>query len=83
MEYLDWYKTGVEKGYLRKYTTRLVDGLASNIKMFQKAFTPSVQNKLGKSVTKKMDEMGPQLYWLDIQRDMMDSEKYWEETDDV
>ena len=83
MEYKEWYSVGVEKGYLRKYTTRLVDGLASNIKMFQKAFTPSVQNKLGKSVTKKMDEMGPQLYWLDIQRDMMDSEKYWEETDDV
>ena len=83
MEYKEWYSVGVEKGYLRKYTTNLVDGLISNIEMFQKAFTPSVQNKLGKSVTKKMDEMGPQLYWLDIQRDMMDSEKYWEETDDV
>jgi hypothetical protein len=83
MKYTEWYSVGVELGYLRKYSTRLVDGLASNIKMFQKAFTPSVQNKLGKSVTKKMDEMGPQLYWLDIQRDMMDSEKYWEETDDV
>ena len=81
MKYTEWYSVGVELGYLRKYSTRLVDGLASNIKMFQKAFTPSVQNKLGKSVTKKMDEMGPQLYWLDIQRDMMDSEKYWEETD--
>ena len=51
MKYKDWYSVGVEQGYLRKYTTRLVDGLASNIKMFQKAFTPSVQNKLGKSVT--------------------------------
>jgi len=81
MKYTEWYSVGVELGYLRKYSTRLVDGLASNIKMFQKAFTPSVQNKLGKSVTKKMDEMGPQLYWLDIQRDMMDNDDYWKETD--
>ena len=81
MKYKDWYSVGVEQGYLRKYSTRLVDGLASNIKMFQKAFTPSIQDKIGKSTTKKMDEMGPQLYWLDIQRDMMDNEKYWEETD--
>jgi len=81
MEYKEWYSVGVELGYLRKYTTNLVDGLISNIEMFQKAFTPSVQNKLGKSVTKKMDEMGPQLYWLDIQRDMMNNEQYWEETD--
>jgi len=81
MEYKEWYKEGVELGYLRKYTTNLVDGLVSNILMFQKVFTPSVQDKIGKSTTKKMDDMGHQLYWLGIQRDMMDSEKYWEETD--
>ena len=83
MKYKDWYKKGVELGYLRKYTTNLVSGLISNIQMLEKAFTQSVQDKLGKSITKKMDEMGPQLYWLDIQRDMMDNEQYWKETDDV
>ena len=81
MKYKEWYSVGVEQGYLRKYTTRLVDGLASNIKMFQKAFTPSVQDKIGKSTTDTMEKYGYQLYWLMIQRDMMDNEKYWEETD--
>jgi hypothetical protein len=81
MEYKEWYSVGIEQGYLRKYSTRLVDGLASNIKMFQKAFTPLVQDKIGKSTTKKMDDMGHQLYWLEIQREMMDNKSYWEETD--
>jgi len=81
MAYKEWYSVGVEQGYLRKYTTNLVDGLISNIEMFQKSFTQSVQDKLGKSATKQMDDMGHQLYWLGIQRDMMDNEKYWEETD--
>ncbi len=81
MEYKEWYSVGIEQGYLRKYSTRLVDGLASNIKMFQKVFTPSVQDKIGKSTTKKMDDMGHQLYWLEIQREMMDNKSYWEETD--
>ena len=49
--------------------------------MFQKAFTPSVQDKIGKSTTDTMEKYGHQLYWLMIQRDMMDNEKYWEETD--
>jgi len=83
MKYKDWYKKGVELGYLRKYTTRLVDGLASNIQMFQKAFTQSVQDKLGKDGTEKMEKYGHQLYWLMIQRDMMDNEQYWKVTDDV
>ena len=83
MEYKEWYSVGVEQGYLRKYSTRLVDGLASNIKMFQKAFTPSVKDKIGKSTTDTMEKYGHQLYWLMIQRDMMDDERYWEETDDV
>ena len=83
MKYKDWYKKGVEQGYLRKYTTRLVDGLASNIQMFQKAFTQSVQDKLGKDGTEKMEKYGHQLYWLMIQRDMMDNEQYWKVTDDV
>ena len=79
MKYKEWYSVGVEQGYLRKYTTRLVDGLIKNIVMFQKAFTPSVQDKLGKSGTKQMDEMGHQLYWLIIQRDMMNNSEYWNE----
>ena len=83
MKYKEWYSVGVEQGYLRKYTTRLVDGLASNILMFQKAFTPSVQDKLGKGGTEKMEKYGHQLYWLMIQRDMMDDDRYWKETDDV
>ena len=83
MKYKEWYRDGVEQGYLRKYTTRLVDGLASNIQMLEKAFTQSVQDKLGKSTTKKMDEMGHQMYWLITQRGMMDNDQYWKETDDV
>ena len=83
MEYKEWYSVGVEKGYLRKYSTRLVDGLASNIQMLEKAFTQSVQDKLGKSGTEKMEKYGHQLYWLMIQRDMMDNDDYWKETDDV
>ena len=82
MKYKDWYSVGVEQGYLRKYTTRLVNGLASNIQMLEKTFTQSVQDKIGKDGTKKMDEMGHQLYWLMIQRDMMDNEQYWKETDE-
>ena len=81
MEYKEWYSVGVEQGYLRKYSTRLVDGLASNIKMFQKAFTPSVQDKIGKSTTDTMEKYWHQLYWLMIQRDMMDDSRYWKETD--
>ena len=51
MEYKEWYSVGVEQGYLRKYTTRLVDGLASNIQMLEKTFTQSVQDKIGKDGT--------------------------------
>jgi len=51
--------------------------------MLEKAFTPSVKDKIGKSTTDTMEKYGHQLYWLMIQRDMMDNEKYWEETDDV
>ena len=83
MEYKEWYSVGVEKGYLRKYTTNLVDGLASNIQILEKAFTQSVQDKLGKGGTEKMEKYGHQLYWLMIQRDMMDNDDYWKETDDV
>jgi len=78
MEYKDWYDKGVELGYLREYTTNLVDGLISNIVMFQMAFDKSVQDKLGKSATKKMDEMGHQMYWLITQRGMMDNDDYWD-----
>ena len=81
MEYKEWYKEGVELGYLRKYTTNLVDGLISNIQMLEKAFTQSVKDKLGKDGTEKMEKYGHQLYWLMIQRDMMDDSRYWKETD--
>ena len=80
MQYKDWYKKGVELGYLRKYTTNLVDGLVSNIQMLEKAFTQSVQDKLGKDGTEKMEKYGHQLYWLMIQREMMDNDDYWKET---
>ena len=81
MKYKEWYKKGVELGYLRKYTTNLVDGLISNIQMLEKAFTQSVKDKLGKDGTEKMEKYGHQLYWLMIQRDMMDDSRYWKETD--
>ena len=81
MEYKEWYKKGVELGYLRKYTTNLVDGLISNIQILEKAFTQSVKDKLGKDGTEKMEKYGHQLYWLMIQRDMMDDSRYWKETD--
>ena len=45
MEYLDWYKTGVEQGYLKTYSTRLIDGLMSNVKKLDGPFTKSVQDK--------------------------------------
>ena len=80
MKYKEWYSVGVEQGYLRKYTTRLVAKLASNIQMLEKEFTQSVQDKHGKDETEKMEKYGHQLYWLMIQRDMMDNDDYWEET---
>jgi hypothetical protein len=81
MEYLDWYKTGVEQGYLKTYSTRLIDGLMSNVDKLDGALTKSVQDKLGKSMTEKMKDMGKVKYWIMIQRDMMENKKYWEETD--
>jgi hypothetical protein len=83
MDYKDWYKTGVELGYLRAYTTRLIDGLMSNVDKLEGAFTKSVQEKLGKSKIDKMESMGKLKYWIMVQRDMMDNDQYWKETDDV
>ena len=80
MKYDEWYNKGVELGYLRKYTTSMVATLASNIQMLEKAFTQSVQDQLGKSQTEMMEKYGNQLYWLMIQRDMMDNDDYWNET---
>jgi len=80
MKYDEWYNKGVELGYLRKYTTSMVATLASNIQMLEKAFTQSVQDQLGKSQTEMMEKYGNQLYWLMIQRDMMDNDDYWNES---
>ncbi len=80
MKYDEWYNKGVELGYLRKYTTSMVGTLASNIQMLEKAFTQSVQDQLGKSQTEMMEKYGNQLYWLMIQRDMMDNDDYWNES---
>jgi len=80
MNYKNWYKTGVEQGYLKTYSTRLIDGLMSNVKKLDGAFTKSVQDKLGKSMTEKMKDMGKVKYWIMVQRDMMDNEDYWNET---
>lgn len=79
MNYDEWYNEGIEKGYVREYTTKFVDALISNVEDLERAFTPSVKSKLGKSVIKQMDDMGHQKYWLMIQRDMMKDDDYWDE----
>ena len=79
MKYKDWYKTGVKQGYLKTYSTRLIDGLMSNVDKLDGAFTKSVQDKLGKTKS-QIKDMGKVKYWIMVQRDMMDNEDYWNET---
>jgi len=75
--YDDWYNKGVQGDYLRFYTLKTIKGLLDNVEVLKRAFTQSVQDKLGTDATKKMKEDG-EMYWLNIQLGMMENDGYWE-----
>ena len=78
MKYEDWYNEGVKNNHLKYYTLSTMKGLFENVEILKQAFTQSVKDKLGTDATKKMKEDG-EMYWLNIQLDMMGNDKYWEE----
>ena len=81
MEYKDWYKKGVELGYVKKYTINFMDGLLDSLVDLDKALTPSIHKQLGSRYKDKIEKMGKQSWGLWVLRNMMDGDEYWENTD--
>ena len=76
MEYEDWYNEGVKNNHLKYYTLKTMKGLLDNVEVLKQAFTQQVKDKLGKDLTDRMKDEGD-LYWLNIQLDMMSNDEYW------
>ena len=76
MKYEDWYNEGVKNNHLKYYTLKTMKGLLDNVEVLKQAFTQSVKDKLGKDLTDRMKDEGD-LYWLNIQLDMMSNDEYW------
>ena len=77
MKYEDWFKEGVRNNHLKHYTLKTMKGLFENVELMKQAFNQSVKDKLGKELTDRMKDEG-ELYWLNIQLDMMTKDEFWE-----